>query len=69
MSVHSKAKQSFVGAAKDTYPEGSPVLAAMMQFASDEGIDVNKDREKARLVVQHMGDVLVTLKKTWNLYV
>lgn len=67
MSVHAKAKQSFVEAARDTYPEGSPVRAAMEQFAVD-GIDVNKDREKARLVVQHLGDVLVTLKKTWNLY-
>ena len=41
--------------------------AAMEQFAVD-GIDVNKEREKARLVVQHLGDLLVTLKQSWNLY-
>lgn len=67
MTVHSKAKQSFIEAARDTYPEHSPVREAMEQFAVD-GIDVNKDREKARLVVQHLGDILTTLKKSWNLY-
>jgi len=67
MTVHSKAKQSFVEAANDTYPQGSPVLAAMVQFAGD-GIDVNADREKARLVIQHMQDLVVTMKKSWNLY-
>ena len=67
MSVHSKAKQSFVEATKDTYPEGSSVLKAMLQFAQD-GVDVNVDREKARLIIQHMDDLVVTLKKSWNLY-
>jgi hypothetical protein len=67
MPVDSKAKQSFVQAVKDTYPEGSSVLRAMLQFAED-GVDVNDDREKARLVVQHMDDLIVTLKKSWNLY-
>jgi hypothetical protein len=67
MPVHSKAKQSFVEAARDTYPDHSPVRAAMEQFAVD-GIDVNREREKARLVVQHLGDLLVTLKQSWNLY-
>ena len=67
MAVHSKAKQSFIEAARDTYPQGSSVRAAMEQFAVD-GIDVNKEREKARLVVQHLGDLLVTLKQSWNLY-
>lgn len=68
MTVHSKAKQSFIQAARDTYPEHSPVLAAMEQFAVD-GIDVNKDREKARLVVQHLRDILTTLKQSWNLFI
>lgn len=61
------AKLNFTKAVEKTYRAGAERRKALLQFASEDGIDVNQDRELARNVVQGWEAVLTTIKQTWGL--
>jgi hypothetical protein len=65
MTMASKATQNFLGAVNETYVRGSSERKALTKLV--DNINVNTDREAARIAVKALPAVAATLKRNWGL--